>query len=89
MLLEFWVNLTPLCSQVVLEWGNLASLFTFWSKFEAFLHLVASSDYQNALFQNSLFQNANQEERSAFKSFFWNKTKENLTLSLIFNSETP
>ena len=89
MLLEFWVNLTSLCTQVVLEWGNLTSLFTFWSKFEAFLHLVSSSDYQNALFQNSLFQNANQEERPAFKSFFWNKTKENLTLSLIFNSETP
>ena len=89
MLLEFWVNLTPLCSQVVLEWVNLTSLFTFWSNVEAFLHLVSSSDYQNALFQKSLFQNANQEERSAFKSFFWNKTKENLTLSLIFNSETP
>lgn len=70
MLLEFWVNLASLCSQVVLEWVNLASLFTFWSNVEAFLHLVASSDYQNTLFQNSLFQNANQEERSAFKSFF-------------------
>jgi len=85
MLLEFWVNLTSLCTQVmlewgnlaslytqvvlewgnlaslytqvVLEWGNLASLFTFWSKFEAFLHLVASSDYQNAPFQNYLDQN--------------------------------
>ena len=84
-----WVNLASLCTQVVLEWVNLTSLFTFWSNVEAFLHLVSSSDYQNALFQKSLFQNANQEERSAFKSFFWNKTKENLTLSLIFKSETP
>ena len=28
MLLEFWVNLTPLCSQVVLEWVNLTPLCT-------------------------------------------------------------
>ena len=89
MLLEFWVNLTPLCTQVVPEWVDLTSLFTFWSNVKAFLHLVSSSDYQNALFQNCSDQNSNQEERSAFKSFFWNKTKENLTLSLIFNSETP
>ena len=52
-----WGNLASLYTQVVLEWGNLASLFTFWSKFEAFLHLVSSSDYQNALFQNCSDQN--------------------------------